>query len=203
VRSCGVTFASRAQVRGDNKRFDNTRKPKLLNPQPSTLNSQPSTLNPQPQTQVRGDNKRFASESRKHPIVDAGSPIATADRTGREVIITDTRHLQRGSLPREFGIKAVHLVPVRDGVLEVPQKSPDICRKRSLIYAAKEPRYMPQKSPDICRKEPRCMPQKSPDICRKRSLIYAAKEPRYMPQNSPDRALLRALRAPTSVLVGA
>jgi hypothetical protein len=62
------------------------------------------------------------------------------------VIITDTRHLQRGNLSREFGIKAVHLVPVTDGVLEVPLKSLDKCRKRAPIHAAKEPQYMPQKS---------------------------------------------------------
>jgi hypothetical protein len=51
-------------------------------------------------------------------IQDGSGPIATADRTGREVIVTDTRNLKRAQLAREYSIKNVHLVPVKGGVLE-------------------------------------------------------------------------------------
>mmetsp|Transcript_89204 Transcript_89204/g.144509 ORF Transcript_89204/g.144509 Transcript_89204/m.144509 type:complete len:423 (+) Transcript_89204:3-1271(+) len=69
--------------------------------------------------QVRGDDKSFASESRKVTVDASGSgPIATAAKTGVEVIVTDTGAMKRAALAKEFGIKSIHCVPVEGGVLE-------------------------------------------------------------------------------------
>jgi hypothetical protein len=69
--------------------------------------------------QVRGDDKLFATESRRFSLpADGKGPIATAYRTGSQVTIKDTSTMQRAELAKEFGIKKIHFVPVANGVLE-------------------------------------------------------------------------------------
>merc|ERR1711871_1319562 len=69
--------------------------------------------------QTRGDSKTFASESKAFFLDAKGDgPVATAARTGEEVVISDVSTMKRASLAREFGIAKVHLVPVEGGVLE-------------------------------------------------------------------------------------
>ena len=68
---------------------------------------------------VRGDDKLFATESRRYKLPASGSgPIATAARMNQQVTIKDTSSMQRAALAKEFGIKKIHFVPVADGVLE-------------------------------------------------------------------------------------
>jgi len=69
--------------------------------------------------EVRGDDKTFASESAKLSIPGTGNNlIATAERTGEEVIISNPGRfwsLKRRKLALEFGIKHIHFVPVPGG----------------------------------------------------------------------------------------
>ena len=72
------------------------------------------------QRRVRGDDKLYATESRRFtPRVDGTGPIATTYRTGKQVIIDDVRQLtQRAAIAQEFGVKRIFFVPVDGGVLE-------------------------------------------------------------------------------------
>ena len=69
---------------------------------------------------TRGDDKTFSSESRKYTVpVNGRGPIASASRSGEEVIITDTSVMVRAAIAKEFGIRCIHFVPLPDGrVLE-------------------------------------------------------------------------------------
>jgi hypothetical protein len=69
---------------------------------------------------ARGDDKTFASESMKLKL-DSRNPggVATAARTGKEVVLTDmTKLSKRSELAEEFGIIEIHFVPHKDGVFE-------------------------------------------------------------------------------------
>jgi len=68
---------------------------------------------------VRGDDKLFASESRKYSVPVSGrGPVAVAARTGKQVTITDTSSMVRAELAQEFGIRKIFFVPIEAGVLE-------------------------------------------------------------------------------------
>jgi len=68
---------------------------------------------------VRGDDKLFASESRKYSVPLSGrGPVAVAARTGKQVTITDTSSMVRAELAKEFGIRKIYFVPIQAGVLE-------------------------------------------------------------------------------------
>merc|ERR1719247_3934229 len=69
--------------------------------------------------QSRGDDKTFATESKEFKLDAKGDgPVATAARTGEEVIISDVSTMKRSKIAKEFGIAKVHMVPVEGGVLE-------------------------------------------------------------------------------------
>ena len=68
---------------------------------------------------VRGDDKLFASESRKYSVPISGrGPVAVSARTKKQVTITDTSTMVRAELAKEFGIRKIHFVPIEGGVLE-------------------------------------------------------------------------------------
>mmetsp|Transcript_110024 Transcript_110024/g.354872 ORF Transcript_110024/g.354872 Transcript_110024/m.354872 type:complete len:656 (-) Transcript_110024:242-2209(-) len=69
----------------------------------------------------RGDDKTFCSESRRLKIDAGGSePVAETANLGIEIRVTvaESLTLQRKALAAEFGLKALHLMPVEGGVLE-------------------------------------------------------------------------------------
>jgi hypothetical protein len=67
----------------------------------------------------RGDDKTFATESKEFSLDAKGDgPVATAARTGKEIIISDVSSMKRAKIAKEFGIAKVHMVPVEGGVLE-------------------------------------------------------------------------------------
>jgi hypothetical protein len=73
---------------------------------------------------ARGDDKSYTSESQgmKFPA-DGQGPIATAARSGKEIVIEDAssaaaEKYKRAGLAKEFNVKNVHFVPCRDGVIE-------------------------------------------------------------------------------------
>mmetsp|Transcript_48369 Transcript_48369/g.121881 ORF Transcript_48369/g.121881 Transcript_48369/m.121881 type:complete len:678 (-) Transcript_48369:9-2042(-) len=69
----------------------------------------------------RGDDKTFCSESKLFKLDASGDgPIATAARLGIElhINIDEALTMKRAGLAREFGIKAMHVIPVPGGVLE-------------------------------------------------------------------------------------
>jgi hypothetical protein len=73
--------------------------------------------------QLRGDNKTFASESRKLCAGIRDDGVATISKTyrkGKEIVITDNNNFkdQRKGLAKEFGMANLHLVPVDWGVVE-------------------------------------------------------------------------------------
>ena len=76
---------------------------------------------------VRGDDKTFASESAKLEFLSsAPGPLQTAYLSGKEVVINhgsggylEKMHSpKRRALAKEFGIKHIHFVPVKGGVME-------------------------------------------------------------------------------------
>ena len=59
---------------------------------------------------VRGDDKLFATESRRYTLpVNGTGPIATAARKNMQVTIKDTSQMQRADLAKEFGIKVYRM----------------------------------------------------------------------------------------------
>jgi hypothetical protein len=79
--------------------------------------------------QSRGDDETYTSRSEElfSSIIDANGPgpIATAQRSGVEVVIQDaaaSTNFKRASLAQEFEVANVHFVPLADGsVLEYGQ----------------------------------------------------------------------------------
>jgi hypothetical protein len=69
--------------------------------------------------QMRGDDKTFASESKAFKLDAKGDgPVALAQRTGKEQVVSDVSVMKRSKLAKEFRIAKLHLVPVEGGVLE-------------------------------------------------------------------------------------
>ena len=72
--------------------------------------------------QSRGDDDSYTSRSEDMVLSANGEgPIATAQRSGREVIIDDATtavNFRRRELALEFGINDCHFVPLAEGVLE-------------------------------------------------------------------------------------
>lgn len=69
----------------------------------------------------RGDEKTFCSESKSFRLpVSGDDPVASAAKLGIEVrvAIDEALTLERKDLASEFGIQALHLMPVPGGVLE-------------------------------------------------------------------------------------
>jgi hypothetical protein len=59
---------------------------------------------------VRGDDKLFATESRRYTLpVNGTGPIATAARKNMQVTIKDTSQMQRADLAKEFGVKVYRM----------------------------------------------------------------------------------------------
>ena len=59
---------------------------------------------------VRGDDKLFATESRRYTLpVNGTGPIATAARKNMQVTIKDTSQMKRAALAKEFGIKVYRM----------------------------------------------------------------------------------------------
>ena len=69
--------------------------------------------------QVRGDDKTFGSASKAYELpADGNGPVATAFKTGKEVVIDDVSTMKRAAEAKEFGIKRIHFVPTPEGVFE-------------------------------------------------------------------------------------
>ena len=51
----------------------------------------------------------------------SSGPIATAARSGKEMVIEDpsiSKTFKRAALAKEFSVSNIHIVPCKDGVLE-------------------------------------------------------------------------------------
>eukprot|EP00440_Ansanella_granifera_P019985 gb/GFBE01021716.1/.p1 GENE.gb/GFBE01021716.1/~~gb/GFBE01021716.1/.p1 ORF type:complete len:611 (+),score=139.44 gb/GFBE01021716.1/:1-1833(+) len=71
---------------------------------------------------VRKDDRSYSAESSTVKIsLDSLGPVATAARSGKEIVLNDpanAENFKRASLAKEFDIVECHFVPCRDGVLE-------------------------------------------------------------------------------------
>ena len=69
-----------------------------------------------------GKKSCFSAESSKFSFpVDGKGPVATAARSGKEVVIVDPAddaNFKRAAVAKEYGIGNLHFVPCKDGVLE-------------------------------------------------------------------------------------
>lgn len=70
-------------------------------------------------SKVRSDDKTFCSESREYELDAMGDgPVATAARTGKELVVDDVSTMKRAAIAEEFGISKIVWLPVEGGVLE-------------------------------------------------------------------------------------
>jgi len=68
---------------------------------------------------ARGDDETFCSRSREVTLdANGDGPVATAFKTGKEVILKDASKMKRAALAEEFGLSTFHFVPTETGVLE-------------------------------------------------------------------------------------
>jgi hypothetical protein len=68
---------------------------------------------------ARGDDETFCSRSREVSLdANGDGPVATAFKTGKEVILRDSSKMKRAALAEEFGLASFHFVPTQTGVLE-------------------------------------------------------------------------------------
>ena len=79
--------------------------------------------------------RRFAHGHAKSTLMPNGDgSLATASKTGNEVILRDSSKMKRAALAEEFGLASFHFVPTQNGLLEYGIPKTAFCPAMSLVH---------------------------------------------------------------------